>query len=222
MLQATTAALLVVVPGNASPFENRWTRGLGVTTEGLTGQTAVNGVTFRIHRATGHDVPLLAQRILDDWQRESGADHVLSSDAGDWKFFSRIHHGRSEVVQWRVRGSGGELLWSSTDLLHGDGPPRSGVPLPVDCLWSPPVHGVVEGSGYIQSSGSCSGEVPAVAARFRRLLSSRGWAIREPAGPVLQTERGRYRVQITLMPASGPGSSTATDVVVLELRTSAP
>jgi hypothetical protein len=222
MLQATTAAMLVMVPDKARPFESRWTSGLGVTTERLTGQTAVNGVTFRIHRATGRDVTLLAQRILDDWQRESGIDRVLSSGAGDWKSFSRIHHGRSEVVQWRGRGGGGELLWSSADLLHVDPLPQNGVPLPAQCRWSPTVHGIVAGSGFIQSSGSCPGEVPAVAARFRRLLSSSGWVVREADGSVLQTEHGRQKAQIMLIPGSAPGSSSSTDVVVLELRVSAP
>jgi len=222
MLQASAWALLLIVPGRSVAFDSRWTSGLSVTTERLTGETAVNGTRFRIDRATGRDVRLLAERILDDWQRESGVDHVMPSSAGEWRLFSRIHRGESEVVQWRGVGSDGELLWSSMDLLHLDRPPQNDLPLPTDCNWAPPVHGSVQQGGFIQSTGSCPGTVPKVAARLRRLLRSSGWTTREATGPVLRAERSGHRVQIMLMKASLPTASPTADVVILELRASAP
>lgn len=222
MLQASASALLLLAPGQAISFESRWTSGLSVTTERLTGHTAVNGMRLRIDRATGRDVQRLAARILDDWQRESGVEHVMASSTGDWNLFSRIHRGESEVVQWRGADSGGELLWSSADLLHLDHPPHSTVPLPSDCHASPPVHGSVEKGGFIQRTGTCPGDVPNVAARFRRILGSSGWTTGEAVGSVLQAQRDGQKVQITLMRTSRPVTSPTTDVVVLELRASAP
>jgi hypothetical protein len=198
---------------------------LDVSTERLTGQIGFNGVLFRVQRATGPDVHLLAERMLRHWRRESGRDGVIPLTGTGWNMYSRIHHGESEVVQWRDAGDRSELLWSMTDLrVYGNAPPEGSVPLPPECRWLAPAHGNVQGNPFIQTTGSCAGEAKSVSTAFMRLLSSRGWAAHQWSSGMLQLERGKRRAQIVLMPAPDRDPSARTYAVVLELgdRSSTP
>src|SRR5689334_13467901 len=218
-LQLMSPVLLLL--GAQAAFESRWISGLHVVTESLSGQTAVNGVLFQVQRATGRDVPVVAERMLADWRGESGSDHVLLLPGIGWTVFSRIHQGESEVVQWRAAGEESELLWSSTNLGKTDRLlPRGTVPLPRGCHWQSPVHGMVNGSSFIQTSGSCPGTVPAVSTDFRQLLSGMGWTLHYGGKGLLQLEQGGRRAQIVLMPARSDAiRSAASDVVIVEVAT---
>lgn len=217
-------SILLLIATHASAFESQWLSGLHITTERLTGQLGFNGVLFRVQRATGPDVRLLADRILRDWRVESGRDGVIPLTNSGWNMYSRISRGESEVVQWREAGFSSELLWSVTDLRTSpDAPPASGVPLPPACQWLPPVHGTVRGTTFIQTTGSCAGDAQGISSSFTRLLASRGWTANRWSGGMLDVQRGKQRAQITLMQAQDPGR-TRTHAVILELgdRSSTP
>jgi hypothetical protein len=218
VLRTILAVLLLLVAASAPAFESQWISGLHVTTEQLTGKTALNGVPFRVQRATGRDVPVLAERMRSDW-RDSAGDQVLPASESGWRLFGRIHDGRSEVVQWRGIGESSELLWSTMELRDVRRPPPAGtVTLPSGCLWLSPIHGLVQRNRFIQTTGFCPREVSAVAADLRRSLSGKGWRLRQHQGHVLQIERGNQRAQIVLAPASRePDPARATAVVVLEV-----
>jgi hypothetical protein len=202
----------------AHAFEPRWTVGLDVSTERMVGQTGVNGILFRVERATGHGVPELAQRMRIDWQREQGEIPVLASSESGWSLLGRISRGESEVVQWRGVGDEAELIWSITDLRERNDVPLGKVPRPRNCSWMPPVHGQVLGQWFLQVSGYCPGTSSALSAELRRLLSGSKWVEVRPAhGQILQVLRGDRRAQIAITPVSGHSPAAATNVVILEL-----
>lgn len=217
MLTLTRAVLLLLLAaGRAFAFESQWVSGLHVVTEHLAGETGLNGMLFRIQRATGRDVHLLADRIFDDWRHESGTDRVLALNVAGWRSFSRIHHGDSEVVQWRGTGATSELIWSVTNLRQTSiVPPTGSVLLPPNCNWRPPVHGIVQEGVFIQNTGVCPREMAAVANQFRRLFDAKGWTLREHTPGVLQAQRGNQRAEVVFAPAHA--RSPATNVVILEL-----
>jgi len=212
------AVLLMLATAPAGAFESQWLFGLDVGIEKLAGKTAMNGVPLQVQRATGPDVPLLADRMRSDW-RDAAGEQVLASRQADWNLFSRVHGGQSEVVQWRGAGAQSELLWSIVTLRDVRGPPPVvSISLPQGCQWLSPIHGSVEKAHFIQTTGFCPREVAAVAAQLRRSLSREGWRLHEPSAHVLQVERGNRRAQIVLAPASQtPTSAQATHVVIVEV-----
>lgn len=220
MLTTPRTMTLILLLGDAiaaNAFEHRWIAGLDLSPERLGGQTGVNGVLFRIERATGRDVPVLAERMFREWQRDLGTDPVLSTSEAGWRLFGRIYRGESEVVQWRGLGGEAELIWSITDLRAGNSSPPGMVPKPRDCSWLPPVHGKVEGRPFLQTSGYCQRASTTVAGELQQLLSSGKWVLHQAGGGLLQVEHGHRKAQIVLMPAGSPAQAPATNVVILEL-----
>jgi len=215
-------AFLALLHTVAAPaFESRWTQGLQVSWEELPGGTSFGGMSLLIQRATGRDVPLLAQRILEEWRRESGFERVRMLSQGDWSIGARIHQGRSQVTQWRVSGESPELIWSDSDLY------RQALSTPVPkylvsyCRWTGPVRGTVAETTYSQSTGHCDARPSTVLAAVEGALIREGWRIRrDPAG--LNANRVNRRLQAVVAPggkrSGAVGTDAASTIVVLELQ----
>ncbi|HXS31243.1 MAG TPA: hypothetical protein VN755_10450 [Steroidobacteraceae bacterium] len=217
-------AFLAALHSVASPaFEIRWTQGLQVSWEQMPGRTSVGGMSLLIRRATGRDVALLAQRILEDWRRESGMQAVKLLNSGGWSIGTRIHQGRSQVTQWRVSGEASELLWSESDLN------RQLLPMPVPqylvpaCTWTGPIRGTVAETTYSQSTGRCTARPSTVLAAIETALGKDGWQIRRSASG-LNASRINTRLQVILIPAEqrsrDGGMEGGSAAVILEVRSS--
>jgi hypothetical protein len=185
------------------------------------GRTSVGGMSFLIQRATGRDVALLAQRILEDWRRESGTEGVQLLTSGDWSVGTRIHQGRSQVTQWRVSRDLPELLWSESDLHRQVLPPPVPQYLVPACRWTGPVRGTVAETTYSQSTGSCTARPSIVLAAVEAALGRNGWRTRRSASG-LNASRVHEQLQVVVMPAAqSPGAGDmdgGSAVVVLEVR----
>jgi len=205
----------------ARPFETRWTAGLQVQCEEVSGRTSVGGMSFVIQRASGRDVPLLAQRILDDWRRESGVERVRVLKHGDWSVGTRIHDGRSQVTQWRISGDTPELLWSEAELYRQPLAPKQPRYLTPLCSWVAPVRGTVAGNIYSQSTGRCAEHPSAVLAAMQAALVRAGWEVRTGSSGLNAHLEGRQVQVVVTQPDRGTGGRSAegwTDAVVLEVR----
>jgi len=200
-------------------MEPRWTQGLRLSWEALPGETTFNGVSFRVQRATGPDVPVLASRIAADWQKESGSDGLKRMQQGEWSILSRIHDGRSEVAQWRKQSREAELLWSETDLRLQPQPPSSPRYLISACNWMRPITGSTPGVRYRQFTGYCSLRSAAIGNALGSALELDGWRTRkEPSG--LVADRAGEHLKALITPERSPvrmrGTAEGTAVLVLE------
>ena len=218
-------AFLVTLHSVASPaFEIRWTQGLQVSWEQMPGRTSVGGMSLLIRRATGRDVALLAQRILEDWRRESGMQAVKLLNSGGWSIGTRIHQGRSQVTQWRVSGEASELLWSESDLSRQSKSPPVPHYLVPACKWSGPVRGTVAETTYSQSTGRCAARPSTVLAEVDAALVRNGWRTRRSASG-LNASRPNAHIQIIVTQAdrrTPGGVDGGSAAVVLEVRSGGP
>jgi hypothetical protein len=205
-------------------MDSRWTQGLRLSWEALPGDTAFNGMSFRVQRATGLDVPVLAQRIAADWQRESGGEGLKLMRHGEWSILSRIHDGRSEVVQWRERSEDAELLWSEADLRLEPQPSLAARYLVSACNWLPPISGSATGGRFRQFTGYCASRSAAVGDALASALQLEGWRTRRNASGLMAERKGdRFEAVISpqRLPAGKGHTTEGTAVVVLEATSSA-
>jgi hypothetical protein len=139
-------------------------------------------------RFTGSDVPELARRIRDMWQRDGS--HVLTSQEGFWNMDSRIRGTTSEVVQWRSGAGGRELIWSHLDLLAPVRPvPSPGLALPAGCAWGRSIYGMSGTRSYLQRSARCIQSMPVLSHQLHQSMASQGWHVRIARADGLQMER---------------------------------
>lgn len=213
------ALVLLACTGTAAGagFERRWTHGLQVQSEPVSGQTAMNGMEFRIWRVAGRDVPALFTRIVADWNAVPGGNAPRFLHQGGWSMVSRIHDGHLQVAQWRAGEAGAELLWSDTDLQATPSAVKLPRYLPAGCGWNGPVHGRVAGRQFLQAAGFCPMRAADIAAELERALREEGWRTRRtPAG--LRAGRIGSALEAIVSPTDGRNSrdQEAATVVVVE------
>jgi hypothetical protein len=191
----------------AVALEKRDLGGLAVTVESIPEEVIVDGLALRIKRASGADVPQLAQRLQIRWRTEGSA--VQSQQVEGWKSASRLDQGRNELIQWRGEGPDAELLHSS--LVTGRLPrSRSRAPfaLPGACAWGRVIEGVSGGSSFEQHTAQCAANAAALATAIQSRLQSLGWNIRSRMDAVWDVHRSGDHARLTLIEGPVPGSSS--------------
>jgi hypothetical protein len=119
-----------------------------------------------------------------------------------WKIASRIHGGDSQVIQWRTRVAGDELLWSTVGLTIAPGTvPAAAAQLPADCRWTTPVHGQIAGRQFVQYSARCNLDASAAIGLMIRHLASDHWRWQRRGSLMVLAERGPAQVQVIASPA---------------------
>jgi hypothetical protein len=197
-------------------------RGLDVRVEELEGQVGINGLPFAISRAVGPGVPNLAERVVQQWSRQSGFESVRRLQCCGWTFASRIHNGESQVVQWRLSGTDAQLLSSTLRIsARTPAPPVVSAPLLPDCSWSRPVHGRIAGSQFIQQSARCALAPEEALQLMVRRLENAGWHSRRQGPLLVQAQRGTTKAQLIAAPEQDPLPVLApalSSLVLLESR----
>lgn len=194
-------------------------RGLQVDIEQIEGAIAVNGLPISVSRATGTDVPLLADRLVEQWRIESGAESILVFRCCGWNVASRLQSGVSEVIQWRS-STGGELLKSTADI----GATESIVPVPrlpliPDCDWGTPVHGRVAQRLFLQVTARCDFAPSHALDIAARRLANQGWHWQRSSPLVLRAELNGIQAELVAgsMPqGTGQRASEGSSLVLIE------
>jgi len=196
-------------------------QGLQVDIEEIDGAIAVNGLPMSVSRATGADVPLLAERLVDRWRIESGADSVRVIRCCGWNVASRLHAGASEVIQWRS-SAGGELLRSTADLAATARiAPAPRLPLIADCDWSTPMHGRVGQRLFLQVVARCSLAPSHALDIAARHLASDGWHWQRSGPQILRAELDGIQAQLIAGPlpqGRGAPATEGSSLVLIESR----
>lgn len=218
---AVAACMCVAFDINAGEMRAS-ARGLQVDIEEIDGAVAVNGFPMSVSRATGTDVPLLADRLVDRWRIDSGADSVRVMQCCGWNLASRLHAGASEVIQWRS-SAGGELLMSTADLgATARAVPTPKLPLIVDCDWSTPVHGRVAQRQFLQVAARCNLAPSHALDMAARQLAAHGWHWQRSGPLVLRAERNGVQAEMIAGPVPRGPRGTASDKSSLVLVESQP
>lgn len=203
MILRAAAMVLTMIPCQAAHAFDAWLiAGLDVATEQIPETVTVDGAPFTIQRATGTDVPKLAQRI-ESWWRAQGSE-VRSLQQGGWAMKTRMRGALSEVLQWRTHRQTPELLWSSlgSDVVSRVSP-DPGLALPVQCVWGRSVYGHSAGHDYLQRSAGCTGSADALQASLQLSLPDQGWRVRSMNRGVLLLERPGVEGFISLSAMKG-------------------
>lgn len=218
-MRLMTAACLCFVFDAGTGELHESGRGLQVDIEEIDGAVAINGLPMSVSRATGTDVPLLADRLVDRWRIESGAASVRIILCCGWNVASRLHAGASEVIQWRS-SHGGELLKSTANLgATARVVPAPRLPLIAECDWSTPVHGRVAQRLFLQVAARCNVAASRALDLAARKLANDGWHWQRGGARVLRAERGGIQAELIAGPLpNGPRerAAEASSLVLIE------
>ena len=157
-------------------IDQRLMAGLKVQVDAMAAPVVVDGVAMRVQRITGAGVPELIRRAESLWQQQGSTVKTLQQR--DWSLSTRMNGQVSEVLQWRGRGQGAELLWSSLDTSVKPRPANSGPRLPAGCVWGRSVSGQAAVQSYAQRTARCRQSPHELAVQLRQSLPSQGWAVR--------------------------------------------
>jgi hypothetical protein len=194
--------LLLFAPA-AAAIEARDAHGLSVSLERIPEPVVVDGVTLRIQRAQGRDVPSLARRIEHRWRADGS--QIRRSRAQGWEILSRWRDSHSEVIQWRGSGHVAQLLHSELDIRrHAGGEVRPPFLLPQSCAWGRVVQGRIRERQYLQRSAHCRSPVARLLPLLRASLSSQGWMLQVLSDRVLEVSRDGVHGSLLLAPGRIP------------------
>jgi hypothetical protein len=195
VLGMLTLLLLPVAHG----FDATMTAGLAISIDRIPEPFQVDGLTFSAQRATGRDVPVLAQRIEARWRAQGST--VKSVQQGHWSMRTRIEGINSEVLQWRGSDATLELLLSSVNLRHvGGAAPDPLLRLPAGCTWLRGVSGGGPGQRYLQRSARCNRTASELAAILRSSASQQGWRLRSSSESGMVMDRLGAEALVSLSP----------------------
>lgn len=197
------AILLLLQPSSmAMAMQARDFSGLPVQVEAIAEEVVVDGVALRITRAEGRGVAELAHRIQARWRSEGS--EVLEQQVPGWQAVSRLHRGKSELIQWRGTDAAGRLLHS---LLATSLPPQRGTPapfvLPAPCAWGRVIEGRAGDSRFEQRSGRCTVAASQVSGALQSRLQAQDWSVSGQADTGWELERAGALARLTL--SEGPG-----------------
>lgn len=215
----------VVAVGLCAAFDIRademlaMARGLQVNIERIDGAIAVNGLAMSVSRATGTDVPLLADRLVAHWRIESGSESIRIFRCCGWNVASRLASGASEVIQWRS-STGGELLKSTANIgATASIVPAPRLPLIADCDWSTPVHGRVAQRLFLQVTARCNLAPSHALDIAARRLANQGWHWQRSGPLVLRAELNGIQAELiagSMPQGTGERASDGSSLVLIE------
>lgn len=190
----------------AAAIETRDARGLQVVVERIDGSIRIDGLAMQIQAASGRDVAQLAARIEQRWRDEgSTLQHHAQSP---WKLVTRLHDGRSEVIQWRGSGASARLLHSVVDAMRAT-KQAAAAPfvLPPQCAWGRVVEGTAGPAAYAQHSAHCRMPPASLVAMLRQRLAAQGWSVQGERGLALQLVRPGIDAELIIAPGQARDES---------------
>jgi hypothetical protein len=200
------AALLLAASGvlNAPKLERSLTTGLVLTVEPVPEALVVDGVPMTVQRITGPGAVELLERVESSWRRHGS--QVRRMQQGEWTLLSRLKGGKSEVLQWRGKKGGQELLWSQLDSeSQAQSAPISQLVLPAGCVWGRSVSGLSGRQRYQQRSARCSDTPQHLSSLLRASLAAQGWRVDSVSeqGLLVRRENSEGVISFSVQPESG-------------------